>query len=714
MKEASGVWNTSSKLGLVADGLVQDLFHQINLNPTKEQINDMLRNAKLYSSNIRFCNGLSFGEFSILAADFRRFRTNPNGQPSFQITSLSPKSSLRIKKQLMLDQLASQTQSDSAGTSSNEESVVEAPEVFLGGSCNPTTWRADVAMPELKKLGISFYNPQVSQWTPDLIALEHRAKEKARVLFFVMDSETRASAGAIEAAHIAGQNQKPLILVLHPYKRNQKILNESISEEEYLDLSRNQKLLKQLVTRRGLPVLDSILTGLQKIKGIIAGEGPCALPQSVGSRLISVRRSYDRAINNDAGLTLAQCRQVLSTLGYRKDLITSDNLRRILSLVRDVLNNRHESSPATSSSSTESTESVDVNVVDMPCINFEEFCVISSYLSVLQQEIEDNCCQCSQSSDENTVINICHQQRHILNRSFTIDGTPATSATNEERHSVVIMSNGPRSDSSRDSGTSSPQPNEIIGKLLNGNSSSSLHTKMSIHVHHTDIGSGTTKTTTDDDDDVDSDSNDSVFSTSSSLDEDSMPSAFDERKQYDARDIYLGGSCMLRTKWRRDIALPYLKEKQITYSLPTLHENLTLKQMKKLKNGTEESQQLLIQEVEDSDGNGSLMYNPRILDSSRVLLFVITNETRSLAPMTLAAHYIGLGYNVVLCVQMLPDNCKIGHDLLTPSAIKDYNRGRSYLSDLAKRQNIPVFSEIKPAIDCAIEKVKFSKPRCSV
>lgn len=33
------------------------------------------------------------------------------------------------------------------------------PEVFLGGSCNPTTWRADVAIPALKDLGISFYNP---------------------------------------------------------------------------------------------------------------------------------------------------------------------------------------------------------------------------------------------------------------------------------------------------------------------------------------------------------------------------------------------------------------------------------------------------------------------------------------------------------------------------------------------------------------------------
>lgn len=54
---------------------------------------------------------------------------------------------------------------------------------------------------------------------------------------------------------------------------------------EYLDLSRNQKLLKQLVTRRGLPVLDNILMGLQKIKNILAGEGPCNLPMSV-SRLM--------------------------------------------------------------------------------------------------------------------------------------------------------------------------------------------------------------------------------------------------------------------------------------------------------------------------------------------------------------------------------------------------------------------------------------------
>lgn len=92
-REASTVWNSSSKLGLVSEGLLKDLFHQLNFSPTKEQgwktinlfkpadfdfvifpVNDMLRNAKLYSSNMRFCNGLSFGEFAVLAADYRKFR----------------------------------------------------------------------------------------------------------------------------------------------------------------------------------------------------------------------------------------------------------------------------------------------------------------------------------------------------------------------------------------------------------------------------------------------------------------------------------------------------------------------------------------------------------------------------------------------------------------------------------------------------------------
>ena len=254
--------------------------------------------------------------------------------------------------------------------------------------------------------------------------------------------------------------------------------------------------------------------------------------------------------------------------------------------------------------------------------------------------------QCSQTDENNTIVGICpqqqqnHQQRHSMsNKSFTIEASKS--------ESVLMMSNsnGPRSDSSRDSGTSSPQPNEN-NRLLNGCSGSSLNTKMSCTYRRTD----STRNHADDEfNDIDSDSNDSVFSTSSSLDEDLM---------HEVKDIYLGGSCMLRSKWRREIAIPYLKSKNISFFLPTIHDNLIIKESKRVKKNTNGGYKL--EEVGACED--TTMFNPRILDSSRVLLFVITNETRSLAPMTLAAHYIGLAYNVVLCVQMLPENCTIGSD----------------------------------------------------
>ena len=34
-------------------------------------------------------------------------------------------------------------------------------DLFLGGSCNPTTWRKDTAIPLCEEWGISYYNPQV-------------------------------------------------------------------------------------------------------------------------------------------------------------------------------------------------------------------------------------------------------------------------------------------------------------------------------------------------------------------------------------------------------------------------------------------------------------------------------------------------------------------------------------------------------------------------
>eukprot|EP00049_Salpingoeca_infusionum_P008818 m.145334 g.145334 ORF g.145334 m.145334 type:complete len:353 (-) comp14140_c0_seq5:503-1561(-) len=76
-------------------------------------------------------------------------------------------------------------------------------DVFLGGSCNPTTWRKDLALPRFELAGLTYYNPQVDDWTPDLVDIEAEAKRVATVLLFCIDGQTRAISSLVEVAAMA-------------------------------------------------------------------------------------------------------------------------------------------------------------------------------------------------------------------------------------------------------------------------------------------------------------------------------------------------------------------------------------------------------------------------------------------------------------------------------------------------------------------------------
>ena len=64
----------------------------------------------------------------------------------------------------------------------------------------------------------------------------------------------------------------------------------------------------------------------------------------------------------------------------------------------------------------------------------------------------------------------------------------------------------------------------------------------------------------------------------------------------------------------------------------------------------------------------------------------------------------------MLCLQHIaPDTVLDTGDIASKTAVKDYNRGRSYLSDFANREGVPVFDEIQEALECVISKCKASK-----
>lgn len=122
-------------------------------------VTEMLQTAKLFARrgnssfergtalSHRHTNGLTFGEFCVLAADLKRFRTQ------------CPPTTSSRKDSAYTSFNESQTPKNSSKDELKPTDCNSAPEVFLGGSCNPTTWRADVAIPTLQNLGISFYNP---------------------------------------------------------------------------------------------------------------------------------------------------------------------------------------------------------------------------------------------------------------------------------------------------------------------------------------------------------------------------------------------------------------------------------------------------------------------------------------------------------------------------------------------------------------------------
>ena len=137
-------------------------------------------------------------------------------------------------------------------------------DVFLGGSCNPTVWRFTDAIPLLTDAGLSYFNPQVKDWTDSLIEKEALAKESAKVLLFVIDAETWAIASMIEACEYIVQG-RPVVLVILDIPPAVVIAGEPIGPQQREDLNRGRKFLADVAKRHHVPVYGKLKDAMQKV-----------------------------------------------------------------------------------------------------------------------------------------------------------------------------------------------------------------------------------------------------------------------------------------------------------------------------------------------------------------------------------------------------------------------------------------------------------------
>jgi hypothetical protein len=180
------------------------------------------------------------------------------------------------------------------------------------------------------------------------------------------------------------------------------------------------------------------------------------------------------------------------------------------------------------------------------------------------------------------------------------------------------------------------------------------------------------------------------------------------RRGSSIRDVYLGGSSSYgEPSWKENVAIPILKKNGLTFFLPPTSSTSFIKNQRICSPLTIGS---------DSCRKRLMPIEAARVDNSRVLLFVILGSSRSLSAMCEAAYHIGMGRGgIVLCVQQIPEDGKINQDCeegekLSKHALKDYNRGRKYLSDIANREGVPVFENIPEALDCVVQKCKSDYP----
>lgn len=120
--------------------------------------------------------------------------------------------------------------------------------VFLGGTCNGSTWR-DELMPMLESEKISAFNPVVEHWDEKAQAEEDFHKENDDIMLYVFTPEFKGIYSAFEVAMLSCKNPGSVVCC---------ILNERDGKTYEPHVQKNMKKIKKDLLENGTLVLDSL------------------------------------------------------------------------------------------------------------------------------------------------------------------------------------------------------------------------------------------------------------------------------------------------------------------------------------------------------------------------------------------------------------------------------------------------------------------------
>ena len=114
--------------------------------------------------------------------------------------------------------------------------------VFLGGTCNESTWRNEL-IPLLK---IDYFNPVVEDWTPECIERENEYKENCDICLFVITPFMQGCYSIAEAVDVSNKHPEKVVFV-H--------LNKTITKNEIRkftkEMQHSLEVTGELIERNG-------------------------------------------------------------------------------------------------------------------------------------------------------------------------------------------------------------------------------------------------------------------------------------------------------------------------------------------------------------------------------------------------------------------------------------------------------------------------------
>lgn len=120
--------------------------------------------------------------------------------------------------------------------------------IFLGGTCNSTTWREDL----IKDLDVDYFNPVVEDWTPECQAIEMDEKEnKCNIHLYVITKEMKGVFSIAEAVDSVHNKKVDTIFLALP---------QGFKDHELKSLKAVEDLI---VLRGGTVIVDKDLSTLR-------------------------------------------------------------------------------------------------------------------------------------------------------------------------------------------------------------------------------------------------------------------------------------------------------------------------------------------------------------------------------------------------------------------------------------------------------------------